>query len=373
MRRDLKRLVSGLAACKLGALAFVAALPWLWPGSFNFGNFQANFHWPLDAAPSFASLFRTWDAQHFLYLSQNGYQPGALSNNFYPLWPLLILAGALPFGSHLISGLVLSNVLSLAALILFFIFVKEARDEKTAVWSLFLLLAYPGAFFLCLPFSESLFFLLVMLVFFGFLRGQFGLSAVAAFFLPLARPQGILVAPAYWFCLWKRDKVKLADLSLWLSPLAGVAAYLLFMLHATGDAFEGFKAYRDIFPDSPSALRLLDPVGFAATFFHVTAWHGTSGSLMERLLFVMFLCCLPALWKRDRLLFLYALPMGLVPAISLSLVSYTRHLLLVFPAFIAVAGFLERFPPSLRWAVLSGSAVFQLYLLARHANNFWVA
>ncbi len=368
MDRSLRRAALGIAAWKIVCLAFVASLSRLWP-SFNLGNYAANFHWPPDAAPSFKSLFATWDAQHFLYLSREGYQPGALSNNFFPLWPWLIQAA----GGGLAASLLLSNFLSLIALLLFYAHTRETKNELLARHSLLLLLAYPGAFFLCLPFSESLFLLLVMLLFVGLAKNKISLYAPAAFLLPLCRPQGILVAVPYWYGLWRQDKKRFEHIPLWLLPLAGGAAYLFFMLHATGDAFDGLKTYRDIFPQNPSLMKMLDPVGFAKTLFEVTAWHDVRGSLLDRLWFVLFACCLPPLWKRDRLLFFYALPMGLVPAASLGFVSYTRHLLLVFPVFIVLAEFFEQKPPALRWAVLSALAAFQLYLLARHANNFWVA
>ncbi len=369
-----KRLAAYLAAYKLGLLLFIAVLPWLPFGPFNAGSFAANFHWPPGAAPSWSALFKTWDAQHFLYLSRYGYQPRGLSNNFYPLWPWLIRAGTfLCAGRALAAGLVLSNLFSLAAIVLFYGYIREARDEKTAAYAVLCLLAYPGAFFLSLPYSESVFFLLVMTFFWGLRRERPGLAGLCAFLLPLSRPQGILVAVPFWYWLCSRKRTKLPDLGFWLCPLAGAAVYLLFMQYAAGDAFEGFKAYNDLFPGARSVARLWDLPGFIAAFFNVTAWHGTSGSLMERLWFVLFAGCLPALWKRDRLLFLYALPMGLVPAVTLSFISYTRHLLLVFPVFIVLAEHLNRRGNALRWTLLSAAWILQIILLTMHANNYWVA
>jgi hypothetical protein len=367
-----RRLLAALAAYKALLLAFVGALPWLWPGAFNLATYQANVHWPADAPPSWSTLYATWDSLHFLHLSREGYQPGAPWNNFYPLWPALIRLGAAAVASPLISALILSNLFSLAAAALLFLYIKDMRNETLARHSVLLLLAYPGAFFLCLPFSESLFMLLAAALFLSLSRRRWGWAAACAFLLPLARPQGVLVAGAYWYALGKSRKTSIPDLSLWLAPVAGELAYFAFMLYAVGDAFAGVKLYHQIFPGSPALSELWNLKHFFAAFFQVTCWHGIRGSLMDRLWFALYLSCLPALWRHHRGLFWYALPMGLVPAMTLSFVSYTRHLLLVFPVFIVAADWLEK-RPLLRWSVLAASFALQLILLARHANNYWVA
>jgi hypothetical protein len=276
-------------------------------------------------------------------------------------------------GRHLVSGLLLSNLFSLAALVLLHAYIKEARGARTADSFLLFLLAYPGAFFLGLPFSESLFLLLVAVLFVCLAREHTAGAAAAAFLLPLCRPQGIFAAIPLWIYLWNRRHRRAEDWAAAIAPLAGVAAYFAVMLGGAGDALEGFKTYRDLFPEAPGPLQLLDLGRFARAFAGVTAWHDIFGSAMDRAWFLLFLACLPALWKRDRLLFAYALPMGLVPAMTLSFVSYTRHLLLVFPVFLVLAEFFQNRPPVLRRAVLAAAWAFQLFLLARHANNYWVA
>lgn len=82
--------------------------------------YEVNARWPREGGPIFASHFATWDAAHYLYLSEVGYRHDVASCAFYPLWPLLVRwCAALAGGSHLIAGLVLSNLFSLAAWVLF--------------------------------------------------------------------------------------------------------------------------------------------------------------------------------------------------------------------------------------------------------------
>ena len=80
-----------------------------------------NACWPREGGPIFASHFATWDSAHYLYLSEAGYKRHVPSCAFYPLWPLLVRwCALLAGGSHLIAGLVLSNLFSLAAWVLFY-------------------------------------------------------------------------------------------------------------------------------------------------------------------------------------------------------------------------------------------------------------
>src|SRR5208282_5589247 len=58
--------------------------------AFRTDNYLANFHYPFDALPNFWTHFKTWDAQHYLFLAENGYAAGQSSNVFPPLFPFLI-------------------------------------------------------------------------------------------------------------------------------------------------------------------------------------------------------------------------------------------------------------------------------------------
>lgn len=370
----MKRLLAGLAACKLLLLAFIAALPWLWRGAFRLGSFQANFHWPPDALPSWSTLFATWDAQHYLYLAEKGYGPGAVSNSFYPLWPFLMRIGAPACGgSFLVSGLILSNLLSLAGFASFFLYLRADREERSAVQSPLFLLAYPGAFFLSLPYSESLFLALAAALLLNIKRERFGLAALAAFLLPLSRAQGAFCALPFWYGLWRARRVKVEDLGFWAAPLLGVCADLLFMLHAAGDAFARFRVYREVYHQTASLSYALNPAALAGDFLHIGSWNDIAASPLDRVWLVLLLACLPALWKKDRLLFVYTLPLGLFPIVTIGYVSYTRYFLAAFPVFLVIADFFEGRPRAWRWSALAAAWALQLVLLARHANNIWVA
>ena len=80
---------------KLVIFSLVMGSATLSPENFNLTQHQANFHWPVDEPVGRSTHFKTWDAQHFLFLAEEGYAE-ARSNTqaFYPLWPLLIRIGS---------------------------------------------------------------------------------------------------------------------------------------------------------------------------------------------------------------------------------------------------------------------------------------
>ena len=84
-------------------LALVGIIPMMNIAAF----YDVMQRWPREGVPTFGSYFATWDAPHYLFLSEVGYVPGAGSCAFYPLLPFLTL-GLSPFtgGSHLIAGLI---------------------------------------------------------------------------------------------------------------------------------------------------------------------------------------------------------------------------------------------------------------------------
>jgi len=346
-------------------------------GIFNASNYSGNFHWPPDAAPGFANVFKTWDAQLYLYLSEHGYQPGSPANNFYPLWPALIRLGSfLCGGDSLLSGLALANLLSFAGVLELYVLLAERAGTRAAETAVLLLLAYPGALFLCFPFSESLFLFLAASLFLALSRRRLGLAALAAFLLPLSRPQGILIAPAYWLALAALLRAAPERRRAWAwaaAPVLGFGAYLLFMHVSVGGAFAGFSTYTDNYAHPPSIAKIFDVAGFAREFFRVADVHVYYGSLVDRLWFAIFAASLLPLWRRDKIAFAYALPFGLVPALSLTLVSFTRHFLLILPVFALWGAYLSE--EKRRWALwmtLGALLSLQTLFLVLHVNNYWV-
>lgn len=392
------RLCWCLGLLKIVYLSSLLGVLLLWGDLEQIRFYAVNQRWPRDGGPAFASHFATWDAAHYLYLSEVGYVKGVPSCAFYPLWPLMVRWCSPLFGiSHLLAGLLLANVFSLAGWALFHRLVAGRWGEKTATHSLAFLIAFPGALFFQFNYSESLFFLLVVLLWWGLEKERNGCACLAAAVLPLARGVGVFgVLPIAWRVAepagaWLRERVRVrrgkgrdqnsvgvsfpfhAVLSrAWLlaAPLTGWTAYLALMWHWTGNAFQGFEAQKHW--DVHSISNLWNLPKFVAGFFLPTDWHAFRGSVLDRSSFMLLLYCLPVIWKLDKGLLVWSYVLGILPAMSGTFTSFTRFACCAFPMFIALGVFLSR-PEhrSLRYGLLAVFVTLHVVLIWRFVNFRW--
>src|SRR5262245_28206101 len=89
----------------------------LLPSQYLVEDWAENMH--MHVLPDgYARDFETWDAQPYLWISQEGYGANPMLPAFYPLWPLLIHIGSWLIGGRvLVAALILANALSVAALV----------------------------------------------------------------------------------------------------------------------------------------------------------------------------------------------------------------------------------------------------------------
>lgn len=399
-----------LAWFKVAYLGVVTGALALWPDMDMDHWPMATQRWPRQGGPVFASHFATWDAAHYLYLSEVGYSHGVRSCAFYPLWPLLIRwCAPLLGGSDVLTALVLANGLSLAAWLMFHRLVRRRWGERAADWALVFLIAYPGALFFQFNYSESVFLLLALLLWHGLEQARYGPAAVAGVLLPLARGVGVFaVAPIAWWAgqplrdWWRgrglvpariggpppdanlgggagaaRPALVLTPMRqtlrrswMLVAPLGGWAAYLGLMWHWTGHPFEGFTAQR--FWGVHAVGNLWNVEKFVVGFFEPTEWHAFHGSVLDRCVFVVLVYCLPVIWRLDKGLVAWTCMLGFVPAMSGTFTSFTRYACCVFPMFIALGVFVApRSRRALRWATLAVFALLQVVLVWRFVNFRW--
>jgi len=372
------RLAAPLAACKILAALFVVYSTSLLPPLFDRTAYEGNFHWPADGALSLASYFQTWDAQHYLFLSRFGYLPGAESNRFFPLWPWLIRAGAYLVRDHLIAALLLANALSLAGLLLFHAWCARKRGEAAADASLLLLLAYPGALFFGFPYSESLFFFLAAAFLLALDLKRWRWVVLTGFLLPLTRAVGAAVIAPILYQIWTaRRKNGSVPSALWAclaAPALGLALYLFFMRFAVGDAFYYLGSWSSQNLIGGASLgKLLDVPGFVRAFLGAGSFHAPLDSFVDRFFFAAFVLACVRLWKTDKTAFAFALPMGLIPAMSVSFWGYTRYLVAAIPVFLAAGDWFSAKEERKGWLWLTAAGLWavQIVFVFRHINNYW--
>jgi hypothetical protein len=341
----------------------------LLPPMFSVENYSINVHGQA-LSLSYARFFETWDAQPYLLLSKEGYRAGSDANAWYPLWPLCIRLFSHVTGvGLLVASLILSNLLSIAALVLLHRYLSRSADPATADRTVMLMLAFPGALFLLFPYSESLFLLLSAALFIFLWKNDYLKAGVLSFFAALTRPVGILwVVPYALHTLRNRRPAALAYTSL---TLLGYASYFAVMYLSTGNAFAGFTS-QNMFFSHASVEKLFDPAGFVGVLTSPLNVHSFIGSAIDRTWFCLFIVSLFPLWKKDKVMFSYTLVMGMVPALTLSLMSFTRYSLMLIPSFVVAADF---FSPVARRGLfvltLAGFFGLQIIFLIRHINFYW--
>jgi len=359
-----------LLTFKLAYFLICALVVLVWP-DFDAQMYRSALaHWPRGSEPILASHFATWDAAHYLRLSEEGYEAGLSSCAFYPLWPISLRGGSWLFaGNHLFSGLVLANACSLIGWLCFHRIVSNRFGVSTANWALCLLIAYPGALFFQFIYSESVFFLLLMAIWFTIDQHQYKAAAVAAFLLPLCRAVGFLcLLPMLCHLILQRRPAR--DYVVVIGLLTGGLAYFGLMGLMTGNCLEGFAAQR--FWQVNSIWNAFDLPKFLSAFIAPTAWHSYHGSVLDRLLFYGLILCLPAISRLDREWAIWSIVLGVIPAMLSSFVSYTRYSVMAVPVFVVVARW-SHSPRwrALRWAILGSFAALHIILLYRHLNFRW--
>jgi hypothetical protein len=182
-------------------------------------------------AGALEGLWQRFDALHFLRIAENGYTAADLAA-FPPAYPLLIrLVAGLTGGDLLASALLVANAACLLMLIVLYRWLRqEGYAEEVARRGLLYLLVFPTAFFLFVPYSESLFLLFVVLALRESRRGQWSRAALAALGASLTRLSGVCLIPVLAVEALRQGRgspVRVVQRLAWsLSPALGLGSFL---------------------------------------------------------------------------------------------------------------------------------------------------
>ncbi|HEX3594344.1 MAG TPA: mannosyltransferase family protein [Polyangiaceae bacterium] len=150
-----------------------------------------------------------WDGQWFLRIAALGYYKEDASTAFLPAYPWLIRAFAPVFGGDtLVAGCMVSWAAFAAALALLWDLLEKELGDELALASLILLVTFPTAFFFHAVYTESLFFLFVVLALWAARRGRFLVAGCAALAASLTRWTGFVILPALLVEAWTQTLAK---------------------------------------------------------------------------------------------------------------------------------------------------------------------
>lgn len=183
------------------------------------------------------------DAAWFTQIADQGYdRMPEHSAAFFPAYPLAIRAvSAIPGIGTLAAALLVSNGATFGSLVLLYILTARELSEDTARRTVLVLAAFPTSFFLLAPYSESLYLFAVLWSFSEARRRRWSLAGVAGAVAGATRQVGVIMAPVLVLAARKDDKNRRA--MVWACAAAiGPLLYLGWWQLHTGDALAPFHA-----------------------------------------------------------------------------------------------------------------------------------
>lgn len=355
----------------------------------NHTYYVNDFIYPFNEKFSLASVFKTWDGQHYLFLVDKGYGSAGSSQAFYPLFPFLIKIVSYIIPNTIIAGYVLVTTLSIGFIIYFYKFVRNVWDKDIAYISSIIAMTFPTAFYLSRIYTESLFLFLTALFFYLLSDKKYFYAGLVTLLIPMTRPVGIFILVPYFIWLLQSKHKKFFTISIpsfvekvsfkvryqymyLLMPVLGFVAYLFLMRILTGDPFRGFTAQND-FATGTRFENLFAPNIFITSFYDLASLSFIPTGIMDRVFFVLFLITLPFIYKvLGKVWFAYSVMFGSVVLLG-AFSSFHRYVYVIFPMYIVFAVILknakkEQLLMPICYVLLS----FQVVLHLLHGLNYWV-
>jgi hypothetical protein len=241
--------------------------PWFIP---YLGFFPYREDYRLFKLPGYISSLANFDGIHYVRIAGKGYDQ--FEQAYFPLYPLLIRRLSPLFNNnHLLTGIVIANVSFVLALFVFYYYLRLIDKQgkgKGALWAVVFLLSFPTSFFFGVLYTESLFFLLIILSLFTLEKGKPILASFFAFFASLTRLTGIFLLIPFFLKIiekFKHAKYQMLNtkyLMLLVSPFLGLGLYSYYLYQATGDPLFFFRSQPAFGANRSTNLVLLPQVYF---------------------------------------------------------------------------------------------------------------
>lgn len=342
------------------------------------GGGSINYH----LAPEFFS-WANFDGEHYLSIATFGYKH--LQQAFFPIYPLIIslltkpfsydLFSAIPFG--ILSGILISNISFLFSLIYLGELLRIDFPKNIVFLTLMVLVFFPTSFYFSAVYSESLFFLFIILSFYNARKKKWLIATFFGILASATRFFGVLLLPAL-FIEALQQKTNFSKAGWILLIPAGLLSYMVYLYLTIGDPLAFYNLQTVVGEQHQRGIILLPQVYFryikmVSTVNIYTPIYQTI--ILEFILGIVFLI-LPiyGYLKKIRLSYLfYALLGFLIPTIQGSFSSVPRYVIVLFPSFIVLALLISRLPKLLKRIFFLISASLLLIETALFLRGYWVA
>jgi hypothetical protein len=324
------------------------------------------------------NMFNRWDAPHYLYLAQHWYDGNPANDQynfivFFPLYPLLVNLFTVDFNYVNVSALVVSNVCSIVAFVYLYKLVRLDFDSGVAQKALLLLSIFPTAYFLSAPYTEGLFFALIIASLYYARLGKWALAGILSFFAALTRLSGLLMFPVLLVEFLHQKGRKPTEMlnrnQLWISlVLAGFLIYLNINNQVTGNPFTFMEIERVHWYNT---LNPLEGLKTAIAFFNKPFPDNITTGYAP-IAFAAFGLATIAVGfiKRFRPSYMACMILSWMLAVSTSFwISVPRYIMAMFPMFILFATLTRR--KTVNFAIVAAFGVGLIFFTALFAIGWW--
>ena len=290
-----------------------------------------DFYAPPDEFDNFVGMHTRRLSRRYLDVAENGYNEIVDSRytnivNF-PVYPLSIrYLGTVFKIDYKLAGFLISNIALFISVLVFYRLVQFDFSRRTAQRSVWYLLIFPTAFFFTMVYTESLFFLLSLLVFYFALQKKWLMCGIIGFLAAATRVQGVLLfIPILWEYFHQEKKAKPNIVPLALIP-AGLASFFLYHYLRTGDLFAFLRAQQNW------DRKLFD----FGNFFNFGLSGPEKANFYLEAFFVLILLavCFLALNRMRTSYFIYLIMSIAIPLLTGTFESMARYGLVIFPVYI---------------------------------------
>lgn len=356
--RELRKIVIIFAICKVLVISVAVVTQFFVPVDIT--------HTQRITDNIFLNPFAQYDATAYLDIAQNGYRNDfgeyVTSNyHWYPLFPFLIRSFS--FVGYPLAAFLISNIASFFAVYVLWLLVKEevgkAKARKTIIYTLL----FPTAFYFTMMYTESLFLLFSVSIFYFAKKNNWLLVGVFGFLIALTRMQGVLLfLPTLYIYFrsigFKIGRIKYNSLFFLGLPL-GVLTFMLYEYLITGDALIQFRSAvgfgKSLSFPWDSILFSIRALFVDATLINLS-YHIYTLVVTAAFIALLYFC-----YKRLKPEYtIYFALNVLVILVSSSLFGFTRYMLIAFPAFMVLSTFESK---RMKYLILIAYVLFVLLMV----------
>lgn len=286
-----------------------------------------------------------FDGEHYLSIARYGYRP--LQYFFFPIYPMLIQKIALIFGDtiqiYLISGLAISHISLILALVGLYKLIMLDYSESIARRTIFFILIFPTSFYFGSLYTESIFLMFVVWSFYFARSNNWIVSSIFGMFASATRLAGLVLFFSLFsdLILKKTSKISLVQkISIILIPI-GLFSYMYYLNNTTGDPLAFFHNV-EIFGQQRSSHLILLPQVFYRYIFKILPsltpyFPVVFTTIMEFIIGLLLLFSVFAGFSIKKSYLVYLLGSYILPTLSGSFSSLPRYTLTIFPFFLLMS------------------------------------